>query len=130
MLPDYPEFPKEAPTVCNDAIDFSATPSKHPIASVDTNTVDNTSHQPANTTLPDVADRYLISNGTTVNSHHEGLSTDWIAPQPSALLSLHSGPLPADQVVPSINISSLSYGDMLNGLPTEYSDLSNAASWR
>ena len=105
----------------NDAIDFSATPSKHPIASVDTYTVDNTSHQPANTTLPDVADRYLISNGATVNSHHESLSTDWIAPQPSALLSLGSGPLPADQVVPNININSLSYGDMPNGLPTEYS---------
>ena len=64
------------PTVFNDAIDFSATPSKHPIASVDTNTVDNTSHQPANTTSPDVADWYLIPNGATVNSQHESLSTD------------------------------------------------------
>ena len=109
------------PTVFNDAIDFSATPSKHPIASVDTNTVDNTSHQPANTTSPDVANRYLIPNGATVNSQHEGLSTNRIVPQPSALLPLGSGPLPTDQVVPSVNINSLGYGDMPNGLPTEYS---------
>lgn len=57
MLPDYPEFPKEEPTVFNDASDFSATPSKHPNASAGANNTDNTSHQSANMISPGVADR-------------------------------------------------------------------------
>ena len=80
----------------NDASDFSATPSKHPNASVGANNTDNTSHQSTNTTSPGVADRYLIPNGTTVNNQHESLLTDQVVPQPNVLLPLGSGPLAAD----------------------------------
>ena len=121
MLPDYPEFPKEEPTVFNDASDFSATPSKHPNASVGANTADSTSYQPANTTSPGVADQYLIPNGATVSNQQESLLTDQVVPKPNVLLSFGSRPLVADQVVPSVNIGSLGYGDMPNTLPKGYS---------
>ena len=102
----------------NDASDFSATPSKHSNVSVGANTADSTSYQPANTTSPGVAEQYLIPNGTTVSNQQESLSTDRIVPQPNVLLSFGSGPLAADQVVPSVIIGSLGYGDMPNALPT------------
>ena len=122
MLPDYPELPKEDPTAFNDSTGFSATPSGYPTTtSVGTDTLVNTTHQPTNLVSPDTADRYLVQNGVTINTQSDSLLTDRIVPQVSAFPAHGPGPVSTDYVVPNVNIGSLAYSGIPNGLPTGYS---------
>ena len=121
MLPDYPELPKEDPTAFNDSTGFSATPSGYPTSngSVGTDTLVNTTHQPTNLVSPDAANQYLLQNG--VATHHDSLLTDRMVPQVSPLPPHGPRLVSTDHVVPSVNIGSLGYGGIPNGLPTGYS---------
>ena len=62
----------------------------------------------------------MVQNGVAINTH-DGLLTDRMVPQVSALPPHGPGLASADHVVPSINIASSGYGGIPNGLPTGYS---------